>query len=179
MSEINKRKFIIQIAIAVTITLLFHFLIDPYLYHPYIKNFFGDYLSGSPFAITTLSVWLFSFSFAFFYYPDNEAINNFLVSGFPPLASILAFEFYSLVFLDFFHILPLIVTLIILSKKRSTLKAKNIVIITIIQIIWVSTVRLTGINYTRMPIFPFGLIMGVLWILFNLSLSYSIKGGKC
>jgi len=107
--ELDRKKFNIQILIAVIISLLFHLIIDPYFYFPFLKDNFPipDFLDEESFSITTLSLWIFSFSVVFFYYPDNFIINNFLVSSLVPLLFVVITEFLSSFFLDIFHIFGL------------------------------------------------------------------------
>ncbi|MBD3228929.1 MAG: hypothetical protein GF329_12140 [Candidatus Lokiarchaeota archaeon] len=133
-------------------------------------------LAGNAIVITSLSQWFFSFSFAYIFYPDNEILNNYLLCGFMPLLIIVGVEFFVLyLFYDFLHIPPIIVSIYIILKKYSKIKLKAIGTISALLMVWAAIVRLIGTNYTTVSLFPEGLIVIILWALFNLSMGFIIK----
>ncbi|MHA1894754.1 MAG: hypothetical protein ACTSX4_09645 [Candidatus Helarchaeota archaeon] len=174
--DIDKKKFLIQIVIAVCISIFFQLMIDPWIYDPFIRNNMGVLEAGNAIVITSLSMWFFSFSIAHFFYRDNEVINNYLLCSFPPLVVIIVVEFSSLVFIDFLHIPPVIIVLIsIIWKKANTLKLKNVAIASVILAGWATLVRLLGTNYTSVGLFPLGLIIIIAWPLLNILLVFIIN----
>jgi hypothetical protein len=170
---LNKKKFLIQILIAICISVFFQFVIDPLIYDPYIRQQLMVFPEppGS-IVICSLSMWFFSFSLAFLYYPSNTIINSYLYCALIPLSLLVGIEFTYLFFYDFLHILPLISIFIILWKKRSTIKLKNVAVTSIVLIIWATIARLTEVNYTGVPLFPFGLLAIIIWPLLNITLLY-------
>ena len=124
--------------------------------------------TGPSIVICSLSMWFFSSAIAFFYYPENEVINSYLYCSLIPLGLLVGIEFAFLFFIDFLHIFPLIAIGIILWKKRSTIKLRNVAITSLVLIIWVAIVRLVGVNYTGIPIFPEGLVMILFWPILTL-----------
>jgi len=77
-------------------------------------------------------------------------------------------KFVRLVFIDFLHILPIIITAIIVWKKNKQLDFKYVGIISLILVIWTSIDRPLGLAYTEFPIIPIGLIIIIAWPIFNL-----------
>jgi len=177
-----KRKFLIQIVIAINISILFQLIIDPLIYDPYIRQqavVFPE--TGESIVICSLSMWFFSFAIAFFYYPENNVINSYLYCALVPLALLVGIEFAFLFFIDFLHIFPLLVIGIILWKRRSTIKLRNVAITSLVLIIWAAIDRLVGVNYTGIPLFPEGLLMIIFWpilILMPLYIANYIKRKK-
>lgn len=172
---INKKRFFLQIIIAIGISVIFQLVVDPLIYDPFIRDqMSGLFEAGDAIVICSLSMWFFAFSISFFIYRNNHIINNYLLCAFFPLVIIVAFEFGSLFFIDFLHIPPVIIIFIILWRYRSTLRLKNVAITSIILIIWAATIRLIGTNYTRVPLFPMGLLAIIFWPIMNLLLIYLI-----
>ncbi|TFF85827.1 MAG: hypothetical protein EU551_03225 [Promethearchaeota archaeon] len=166
--QLNKKKFLIQIIIAIVISIFFQLIIDPLIYDPYVRGSIRI-LVGDAVVITSLSQWFFSFSFAYLYYRENEILENYLLCGFIPLVIIVGVELAVLgLFWDFLHIPPIIISIFIIIKRHSKIKLKYIGIISIFLMVWASIVRLLGTNYTTVAIFPEGLVVILLWPLLNL-----------
>jgi hypothetical protein len=123
-----KEITIIQILIAILISLMFQFLI-PYSWQPLHLFTYGiNAEHGDPEAnlvIFTVSQWYFSFSVAWFLYRKNKYINNFLVYSVAPLSTIIVPEFIVyFLFIDYIHLLPFLVGIYIFWKKRDTVVVK-------------------------------------------------------
>ncbi len=150
---IDRKRFIIQILIAVAISVLFQLVIDPFIYDPYVRQNPANFIdAGKAIVITSMSMWFFSFALAFFYYPENEIITSFLTCAFIPLAAIVAIEFASLFFYDFLHVLPVIIIVYIFWKKRDVLDLKYIAIWSVVLSFWLLTVHLLGFNYATLKL---------------------------
>ena len=172
-NPLDKKKFLIQILVAIGISVLFQLVIDPVIYDPFIRDRMGGFLEpGDAIVICSMSMWFFSFSLTFFIYRTNEIINNYLLCAFIPLAIIVGFEFATLFFIDFLHIPPVIIIVFIIWKHRSTFQLKKVAIASVVLIIWATTVRLIGTNYTGLPLFPHGLVAVIGWPLLNILLAY-------
>ncbi|MHA1265637.1 MAG: hypothetical protein ACTSRS_10415 [Candidatus Helarchaeota archaeon] len=171
-SSFNKKKFIIQLLIALSISLFFQFILDPLVYTPYVRaQLSGFFETENSIVICSLSMWFFSFAFAFFYY-KNSIITNYLVCSFIPLLLIVGIEFSFFLYYDFLHIPPLIVVGYILWNYRATLRLYKIAFTSVILVAWATLVRLLGTNYTGVPLFPLGLIAIVCWPLINVLFIY-------
>ena len=177
INDIEYRKFMIQIIIAISVSLFFHFIMAPFIIDPIMA-----FITGTPqhsFIIITLSQWFFSFSIAYFYYPENPIVNNYLFAGFIPVILFLMNKFIlSRVYVDFLHILPIIVNIIIIWKQRETLNFKLITITSLILVSWATTVRLLNFAYVEFPIFPIGMIIIIAWPTVNILLAYFITEKK-
>lgn len=173
---LNRKKFLIQILIAVGISVLFQFVIDPYIYDPIIRTLFGGVMESlGAIVITSLSMWFFSFSISFFIYPDNELVNSYLFCALIPLGFLVAIEFIVIhLFFDFLHIFPIVVIGFILWKKRSTIRFRNVVCSTVILIVWVLIVWLLKLNYMGVAL-HLGIIIIIGWSLLNAIMSYLIS----
>ncbi|MHA1301348.1 MAG: hypothetical protein ACTSO9_18145 [Candidatus Helarchaeota archaeon] len=173
---VNVNKFIIQILIAIGISIFFQFFMAPYIIDPTLAWYTGKPQNSST-IIFTLSQWFFSFSVTYFYYPDNKILNNYLFSGLVGVTLFLVYKFINLIFIDFLHILPFIVNILILWKKRDSLNLKYVTIISIILAIWATLDRLIGLAYTEFPI-PVGVIIIIGWPLINIFLTYLIEKNR-
>lgn len=133
-----KRKSIIQLITIVGIALLLHFGIILLLqfdsagwlqpFNEIVGDVFG---TGTEviMPIASLSVWFFAISIAWFIHRDNPYINNLLIFSLIPLAIMVVVEFACyFLFWDYIHLLPFIVGLYIIWKKRSTLRQKYILL---------------------------------------------------
>ncbi|MHA1298726.1 MAG: hypothetical protein ACTSO9_04695 [Candidatus Helarchaeota archaeon] len=169
---INRKRFYIQIIIAVVISVIFQLLIDPFIYDPYVRKQIGGFIDpGNAIVITSMSMWFFSFSFAFLYYQDNEIINSYLLCAFIPLVGIVTIEFFSLLFWDFLHIPPIITIIYIIWKQKETINLRYVFFASIILSVWLITVRLLGFNYTGLAI-PIAIGAMCIWPCINLLFSY-------
>lgn len=174
-NNIDKKKFLIQIVIAILISIFFQFVLDPFVYDPYVRESIRM-LAGDAIVITSLSMWFFSFSFAYLFYPDNEILSNYILCGFIPLLIIVGVEFFALhMFYDFLHIPPIIVSIYIILKKYTKIQLKTVGIISALLMIWAAIVRLVGTNYTSVSLFPEGLVVVILWPLLNLLMAFIIR----
>ncbi len=172
---LNRKKFIIQILIAIGISVFFQLVIDPLIYDPFIRENLGGLIeAGDAIVICSLSMWFLSFSMAFLYYRNNEIINNYLFCAFLPLLLIVGFEFASLFFIDFLHIPPVIIGFVILWRYRATLKLRNVLVTSLVLVIWIIIVRLVGTNYQSVSLFPMGLLAIIFWPLLNIFLYYLV-----
>ena len=54
--SLDRKKFLIQILIAVGISIFFQFIIDPFIYDPYIREFIGGMEGGDAIVICSLSM---------------------------------------------------------------------------------------------------------------------------
>ncbi|MHA1292102.1 MAG: hypothetical protein ACTSQJ_05480 [Promethearchaeota archaeon] len=147
---------IIQLTIAAIISLLFQFVfplswqpLDAYRYGPNIQH--GD--PGTNLVIFTITIWWFSLSLAWFFYQDNPYINNFLIYSIIPLSMIVIYEvFFVGLYYDYIHILPIIVDIFILWKKRDMMTQKYIPHILIILTIWFFAVYFLKLAYYQAPL---------------------------
>ena len=164
-----KSKTIIQIIIATTISILFQFII-PSSFRP-LTNYMGIDFEGGIFgtnnAIFTLSIWLFSFSISWFIYMDNPYINSFITIALIPFSMIVAVEF-SFIFLywDYIHLVPIIIGIYIIWKKRISLKKREMMYYILILFVWLLFDYFFGLAYSEIPLvlFLIFLILGVLII---------------
>ncbi len=161
---------IIQITIAVIISLVFQFLI-PYWWQPLdtflhgIKQH-GD--EGVNIVIFTISQWYFSLSIVWLIYPDNPYLNNFLIYSIVPLGIIVAYEFFFIfLFWDYIHLIPVILDIYLILKKRETLRQKFAPFIILLNTIWLFSVYFLKLAYYGVDLSIFiknYLIYLVLWI---------------
>lgn len=142
---------IIQVAIATVISLLFQFLI-PYWWQPLdtfqhgVKQH-GD--EGVNVVIFTISQWYFSLSIAWLIYHDNPYVNNFLIYSIVPLGIIVAYEFFIFLFWDYIHLIPVILDIYLIWKKKETLKQKFAPFVIILNTIWLFSVYFLELAYYR------------------------------
>ncbi|MFX0042734.1 MAG: hypothetical protein ACFE8L_07470 [Candidatus Hodarchaeota archaeon] len=161
---------IIQVAIATIISLVFQFLI-PYWWQP-LDTFqhgvrqHGD--EGVNIVIFTISQWYFSLSIAWLIYHDNPYINNFLIYSIVPLGIIVAYEFfYIFLFWDYIHLIPVILDIYLIWKKKKTLKQKFAPFIIPLNTIWLFSVYFLNLAYYREDFLIFMrnyLVYLILWI---------------
>lgn len=171
LNYLNLRSItLIQVAIATIISLLFQFLI-PYWWQPldtfqYGVRQHGD--EGVNIVIFTVSQWYFSFSIAWLIYPDNPYLNNFLIYSIVPLGIIVVYEFFVLfLFWDYIHLIPVILDIYLLWKKKQTLRQKFAPFIILLNTIWLFSVYFLKLAYYREDLSIFirnYLIYLVLWI---------------
>jgi len=116
---------LIQIIVAVIISLLFQFII-PLAWQPLDAFEAGKLIhhgdQGTNIIIFTVSQWYFSFSVSWHLKRDNKYINNFLVYSIPGLSSIIFIEFFIYgLYYDYIHLLTLVTAIYIIIKKKDTL----------------------------------------------------------
>ncbi len=141
---------LIQVAIATIISLLFQFLI-PYWWQP-LDTFqhgvrqHGD--EGVNIVIFTISQWYFSLSIAWLIYHDNPYLNNFLVYSLAPLGIIVSYEFFFIfLFYDYIHLIPLLLSIYLIWKKKETLRQKFAPFIILLNTIWLFSVYFLKLAY--------------------------------
>ena len=173
--SLDKRVFLIQILITISISVFLQLVIDPLIIDPLTKRHQNIFETAPTVLITSLSCWFFSFSMSFLYYPKNELVNSYLFCSIIPLTVIVAQEFFALFFFDLLHLIPIIVVIYIILKKRDTINPKYVTIFSPILVIWYFTVKLLGLNYLSFEIFPFGLIYMIIWAFLNVIISYILK----
>ncbi len=171
LNDLSLRSItIIQGAIATIISLLFQFLI-PYWWQP-LDTFqhgvrqHGD--EGVNIVIFTISQWYFSLSIAWLIYHDNPYVNNFLIYSIVPLSIIVAYEFFFIfLFWDYIHVIPVILDIYLIWKKRETLRQKFAPFIILLNTIWLFSGYFLKLAYYREVLSIFTrnyLIYLVLWI---------------
>jgi hypothetical protein len=174
---------VLQIVIAIVITLIFQFLI-PFSWQPldtflYGVKQHGD--SGTNLVIFTISQWYFSLSIAWLIYRDNPYINNFLIYSIVPLGIILFYEFFFLfLYYDYIHIFPVVVDIYLIWKKRETISSIYAYFIIPINICWLLLVYLLDLAYYNEVLLIYLrnlFVYLLLWIVLAILLSLK-KSGK-
>ncbi|NVM00869.1 MAG: hypothetical protein HWN67_00915 [Candidatus Helarchaeota archaeon] len=172
--SLDKKRFLIQILIAAIISVLLQIFIVPLIIDPLTRRFPNIFERRVTILITTLSFWFFSFSVSFFFYPENEIINSYLLCSFIPLVIIIFLEFIELFFFDILHMLPIIVVIYIVWKLPDTINLKFTAIASPILVIWFLTVRLLGINYPDFELSFLGISYLIIWGVSNIIIAYII-----
>jgi hypothetical protein len=154
-----KEITLIQILIAVFISLLFQFLI-PYSWQPLHLFTYGiNTKHGDPetnLVIFTVSQWYFSGSVAWFFYRENKYLNNFLFYSVAPLSTIVIPEFIVyFLFIDYIHLLPFFVGIYIFWKKRETVEVKQFFPNFIIASSWLFIVYFLKLAYFQAKLIDF------------------------
>jgi hypothetical protein len=141
---------IFQTSFALIISLIFQFVI-PFSWQPLDTFLYGVQQHGDPgtnIVIFTLSQWYFSFSLAWLLYRDNMYINNFLIYSIVPLGIIVFYEFFFLfLYYDYIHIIPVLVSIYLIWRKRDTLLQKYAFYIILINISWLLSVYFLNLAY--------------------------------
>ncbi len=172
--SLDKKGFLIQILIAIIISVLLQIIVVPLIIDPLTSRFPTIFERRATILITTLSFWFFSFSVAFFFYPENELINSYLLCSFIPLLVIIIQEFMGLFFFDILHMLPIIVVIYIVWKLPDTINLKYTTIASPILLIWFLIVRLLGINYPDFELSFLGISYLIIWGISNIIIAYII-----
>jgi len=166
LGNLNVRYItIIQLAVALIISLLFQFVI-PLSWQPLDAYESGyDVKHGDPgtnLVFFTISLWYFSLSIVWFLRRDNKYINHFILYSIFPLSLIIVLEFSVLgLYYDYIHILPLIIAFYITWKKRDTLIPHYIIYYTIFLAVWLFTVYFLRLAYYGAPLLTFILNWGI------------------
>ncbi|UCC21065.1 MAG: hypothetical protein JSV62_07250 [Promethearchaeota archaeon] len=170
---------LLQISIAIFISLLFQFII-PFSWQPLDTFLYGIKQHGDPgtnITIFTISQWYFSISLTWFICRDNPYINNFLIYSIVPLGIIVVYElFFLYLYYDYIHIFPVIIAIYLIWKKRETLSQKYALYIIPINVSWLLLVYFLKLAYYNEILLIYVrnvLIYLVLWIL--LSFLFSSK----
>jgi len=176
-TELNgKQKTFVQMVIAVAIAVLWSFVL-PLQWQPF-QAVIGDVFGAeSSVALAALSSWFFGFAIAWFIFRDNAIINNLMMYSLLPLGVILGLEvaFY-LLFWDYVHLLPFVVDIYILWKKRGTLRKDYLIYSTGIFTAWVFLSYFLGIAYSNIPLYMFLLGM-VIYPLVMLAIAFWVPRG--
>jgi hypothetical protein len=160
LSDLNIRYItIIQLVVALIISLLFQFVI-PLSWQPLDAYESGYNIKhGDPetnLVFFTISLWYFSLSIVWFLRRDNKYINHFLLYSIFPLSLMVVLEFSVLgLYYDYIHILPLIIAIYITWKKRDSLVSHYIIYYTIILTAWLFTVYFLELAYYGAPLSTF------------------------
>lgn len=172
---------LIQLSIATIVSLIFQFIIpfnwqplDRYVHGATIKH--GDY----NYVFFTISQWYFSCSIAWFLYQDNPYLNNFLIYSIISLGSIIFIEFFVFfLFWDYIHLVPFIIDVYILVKKRDTLRKDWFKYLLVFTSTWYYAVYFLRLAYYEELFFNYfikGTIITVLGYL--LTFTFNIKNSK-
>lgn len=168
----------IQLVIAVTVSLLFQFVIPM---NWQLLYFFGTgpnvqhFDEGANIVIFTVSQWYFSLSIAWFIKRDNPYINNFLIYSLIGLVLTIVTEIASYgLFYDYYHLLPFGVAIYIFWKKRDTINPKYVIHNSIFLTIWLLLVYFLRLAYFQAPVGEY-LIRLVIIVLLGYVLAYIIK----
>lgn len=164
---------VFQISIALIISLIFQFII-PYSWQPLDTFLYGVQQHGDPgtnLVIFTLSQWYFSLSLAWFICRENPYINNFLIYSIVPLGIIMFYEFFFLfLYYDYIHIIPVLVSIYLIWKKKDTLLQKYALYIIPLNISWLLFVYFLNLAYYNEDLLIYirnVIIYFVLWIMFS------------
>ena len=160
LGDLNIRYItIIQLAVALLISLLFQFVI-PLSWQPLDAHESGYNIKhgdpGTNLVFFTISQWYFSLSIVWFLRRDNKYINHFILYSIFPLSLIIVLEFSVLgLYYDYIHILPLIIAIYITWKKRDNLIPHYLIYYTIVCAIWLFTVYFLKLAYYGAPLLIF------------------------
>jgi len=166
LGDLNIRYItIIQLVIALIISLLFQFII-PFSWQPLDAYEIGYNIKhgdpGTNLVFFTISQWYFSLSIVWFLRRDNKYINHFILYSIFPLSLMVVLEFSVLgLYYDYIHILPLIIAFYITWKKRDTLIPHYIIYYTIFLAVWLFTVYFLKLAYYGAPLLTFILNWGI------------------
>ena len=175
MSELDTKKFAIQIVVAVTLTILIQFFVYPLIIET-VLSMPGTQTAQNQLYMTSISAWFLAFSLTFVIYPDNEIINSYLFCSLVPLSIIVFREFLELFFYDILHILPIIVVVYTMLKKRETINWKYVAIASPIITAWYATVRILGLNYPYYELYTLlGVVYLIIWPVLNVLIAYGLS----
>ncbi|MFX1420512.1 MAG: hypothetical protein ACFE9N_16540 [Promethearchaeota archaeon] len=185
ISELQLKTItLIQIVIAAIISLIFQFLI-PFSWQPLDTFLYGVKQHGDPgtnIIIFTVSQWYFSISLAWFIYRDNPYINNFLIYSIVPLGIIVVYElFFLYLYYDYIHIIPVIISVYLIWKRRETLSQKYALYIIPINVSWLFLVYFLKLAYYNEILLIYVrnvLIYLVLWSLLSFLFNSKKRNGK-
>lgn len=174
---------VIQLGIAIVISLLFQFLI-PFSWQPLDTFQYGAKQHGDPGAniiIFTISQWYFSLSIAWLFYRENPYINNFLIYSIVPLGIIVVYEFVVLfLYYDYIHITPIIIDIYLIWKGRETLFRKFAPLIITLNISWLFLVYFFTLAYYKEDLLIFiknVIVYLVLWTVLSFVFNSKKKEG--
>lgn len=170
---------LIQVLLALIITLIFQFII-PFNWQPLDRMIHGpDIQHGDQnYVFFTISQWYFSMSIAWLLYRDNPYINNFIVYSIISLSMIIIIEVstYGL-FWDYIHVVPFIVDIFILWKKRETLHQNWYFYYWLLGSIWLFSVYFLRLAYYEDPLDSY-IIKYILITICGIALSFSFRGNR-
>ncbi|MHA1426876.1 MAG: hypothetical protein ACTSQI_12890 [Candidatus Helarchaeota archaeon] len=155
LKELNTRQTtILQISIAVAIAILLQFVI-PLSWQPFYTNVGDVFGNGTevPIPIFSLNTWFFAVAIAWFIFRENPYLNSFMMYSIIPLAIIVGVEFsLYLLFWDYLHLLPFIVDLYIIFKKRDTLRRSYLLLVTFLLTGILLLEYFTGLAYSAISV---------------------------
>lgn len=168
--------------VGILVSFLFQFII-PYSWQP--LHFYTNGINaqhGDPesnLVIFTVSQWYFSISVAWFIDRDNKILNNFLVYSIAPLLTVLIPEFIVyFLYIDYIHLLPFLVGIYILWKKRETVEESHYLPNFLFVSIWLFVVYFLELAYFQALLVDFiinWLLLSILGFLFFLFIRYLKK----
>jgi len=156
LGQLNLKSItLIQIIVAVIISLIFQFII-PLAWQPLDAFEAGKLIhhgdEGTNIIIFTVSQWYFSFSVSWHLKRDNKYINNFLVYSIPGLSSIVFIEFFIYgLYYDYIHLLTLVTAIYIIIKKKYTLIPIQAIPNFILVTFWLFSVYFLRLAYFNTP----------------------------
>jgi len=160
LGQLNLKSItLIQIIVAVVISLIFQFII-PLAWQPLDAFEAGKLIhhgdDGTNIIIFTVSQWYFSFSVSWHLKRDNKYINNFLVYSIPGLSSIVFIEFFIIgLFYDYIHLITLVTAIYIIAKKRDSLIPRQAIPNFIFVTIWLFSVYFLRLAYFNSPLIDY------------------------
>ncbi len=176
LDELNlQQKTLLQIVIAGIVAILLQFGM-PLSWQPFyttVGDVFGNGM-GAPTPIFSLSSWIFGMSIAWCVFQENPYVNSMMMYSIIPLGIIVGIEFgVYLLFWDYLHLLPLIVDILIIWKRRDTLKKGYILLVTLVLTGILLLEYFTGLAYSAisvimlalgLPIFALVMIQVAYWL---------------
>ncbi len=160
LKELSLRTItIVQLIFATILCLIFQFIVplwwqplDYYTHDGPINH--GD--PGANVTFFTISLWFFALSVAWFIYRDNKYLNNFLVYSIIPLGMIVGYEFFGIfLYYDYVHVLPVVVSVYLIWKKRDSLDQKYIPYYAVFLSVWLYSVYFLKLAYYTGPLIEF------------------------
>jgi len=179
LNELSLRSItIIQIVVALLITIIFQFIVplswqplDVYTLGPDVKH--GT--PGANIVVFAISQWYFSLSIAWFLKRDNKYLNNFLAYAVVPLTSIIVPEFFIIgLYYDYIHLIPFIVSVFILFRKRDSVFPKYVIYYLIILGVWLIIDYVFKLAYYDTTLLEF-ILNGIFLLIFTIILSLIIR----
>lgn len=169
---------LIQIAVATIISLIFQFIIplnwqplDVYTLGPDVKHGYP----GANVVLFALSQWFFSLSVAWFLYRDNKYLNNFLVYTLVPTSTIIFAEFFEIyLYYDYIHLLPFLVSIFIIWKRKKDLYPKYVIYYLLVATPWGFIDYFLKLAYYDSTFFEF-LFNGIMFLILTIILSIVIN----
>ncbi len=160
LKELSLRTItIVQLIVALILCLIFQFFV-PLWWQPLDYYTHGGQINhgdpGANVTIFTISLWFFALSVVWFMYRDNKYLNNFLVYSIIPLGMIVGYEFFGIfLYYDYVHVLPVMVSIYLIWKKRDTLDQKYLPYYAVFLTVWLYIVYFLRLAYYTGPLSEF------------------------